>query len=282
MSTPAGAQLHGHVQGEAFMLMQYECSPSDTSRFGGPPPKPACGNVEIVWNSRDGVTPYVIDCRHCGGQARHVRWHADLYAPDHRPAVGERVFVDLNPERALEKRKVFVERWWDDPQMPMREHPHLGPMGKDGAAAELAAADVASFAPHTPDLVTVEAPSSPARSWTLEVVGALPATPNDRGWRKRWARTKVLRREAWGLAKQQRIPALTKIRVGMTVIPPDRRRRDEDNLVGTMKPLVDGLVDAGVIPDDTGQYVERVFPTIAEPDGSKRWRYQLHIEEVAG
>ncbi|WP_162786781.1 hypothetical protein [Janibacter anophelis] len=33
--------------------------------------------------------------------------------------------------------------------------------------------------------------------------------------------------------------------------PPDRRRRDEDNLFATLKPLADGLVDAGVVADDT-------------------------------
>ena len=155
MNGPRGAQVHGHVHGEAFMLMQYECSPSDTSRFGGPAPKPACGHREVIWNSRDGVTPFTVDCRGCGGYASHVRWADDVYAPNHQPGIGERMFVDLNAERALEKRRAFVDRWWDDPQMPMREHPYLGPMGKAGAAMDLAQADMASFAPHTPDLIEV-------------------------------------------------------------------------------------------------------------------------------
>ena len=31
---------------------------------------------------------------------------------------------------------------------------------------------------------------------------------------------------------------------------PDHRRRDVHNLMGTVKPLVDGMVDAGLLPDD--------------------------------
>ena len=38
-------------------------------------------------------------------------------------------------------------------------------------------------------------------------------------------------------------------------MPRDRLRRDQDNLVPTLKPCIDGLVDAGVIPDDTPEYV---------------------------
>jgi len=40
------------------------------------------------------------------------------------------------------------------------------------------------------------------------------------------------------------------------------RRRDEDNLVASLKPMYDGLVRAGVVKDDTQQYMVRHWPKI--------------------
>jgi hypothetical protein len=48
---------------------------------------------ELLWNSRDGVTPFVILTRG-GTELSHVRFKDDLQAPGHLPAVGSRVFVD--------------------------------------------------------------------------------------------------------------------------------------------------------------------------------------------
>jgi len=44
--TPLG---HRHV--EAFCLMHYACD---------------CGHHEVIWNSRDGVTPFTAPCPSCG------------------------------------------------------------------------------------------------------------------------------------------------------------------------------------------------------------------------
>jgi len=112
-----------HLHAEAFCLMRYEADDGSED--------------EIIWNSRDGVTPFVITLR-SGKTARHVDWQNDRYAPDHIPQPGDRIFVDLTPDRALESTRRMVERWWDDPDMPMKDHPHLGPMGREGAARHLA------------------------------------------------------------------------------------------------------------------------------------------------
>lgn len=142
-----GGTVHGHAHADAFMLQTYRC--------------PACEHTEKVWNSRDGVTPFMIRCRHCGGEANHIHWHADEYLPDHVPAVGDRIFVDLDPEEALRKRRDYVEQWWDEGETsggvtvpPMREHPTLGPLGKDGAAAYLANGDM-EWGDGTPHLIEV-------------------------------------------------------------------------------------------------------------------------------
>ncbi len=73
--------------------------------------------TEQIWNSRDGVTPFIITLR-SGRKATHgPRWADDTYAPGHVPAVGARYFCDLTRERAAEIAQANVERWLDDPEM---------------------------------------------------------------------------------------------------------------------------------------------------------------------
>lgn len=43
----------------------------------------------------------------------------------------------------------------------------------------------------------------------------------------------------------------------------DRRRRDPHNYFATVKPVVDGLVLAGVWPDDTPEWVSTIEPALA-------------------
>ena len=38
------------------------------------------------------------------------------------------------------------------------------------------------------------------------------------------------------------------------------RRRDEDNALGSLKAVFDGIVDAGVVRDDTKEFMERRIP----------------------
>lgn len=79
---------------------------------------------EIVWNSRDGVTPFGIMLR-SGVEALHVRWSEDWCEPGYVPELGERIFVDLNRERGAQLASEFVDKNWDDPDMPMRDHPYF-------------------------------------------------------------------------------------------------------------------------------------------------------------
>lgn len=82
------ARDHGHVFGEAFMLMRYACKD--------------CGTNEMIWNSRDGITPFSIGCRTdgCSESMNHVDWQNDIYAPDFKPATGQRFFRDGTPDEA--------------------------------------------------------------------------------------------------------------------------------------------------------------------------------------
>lgn len=123
--------------GEGFKIMTYRCKQG--------------GHSESIWNSRNGVTPFMVGCRQCPGIMEHVEWHNDIYAPDFKPPAGMRIFVILTIERALEKRRRYVERHWDHPEYPMSERWKT----KEAAIEELAKGDIESFAPCTPDVVEV-------------------------------------------------------------------------------------------------------------------------------
>lgn len=94
----------GVVHGEAFCLMAYV---SDDGQHG-----------ELIWNSRDGVTPFVVTSRD-GVQMTHVDWGGDIFVPHFRPVPGMRVFVDMDQDMALEAARENVERWWEHPEYPM-------------------------------------------------------------------------------------------------------------------------------------------------------------------
>lgn len=89
-------------------------------------------------------------------------------------------------------------------------------------------------------------------------------------WSKRAAVTRAIRDETVWRCRQLGIGALEKPTVTLHLVPKDRRRRDVDNLVPTSKAVVDGLVTAGVIGDDTPAYVDHRMPVIHEPDGDPR------------
>lgn len=61
---------------------------------------------------------------------------------------------------------------------------------------------------------------------------------------------------------------LEPIEVTLTWVVPDRRKRDEDNPVPTLKALCDGLVLGGLVPDDTPQYMRKNMPRIEYRPGS--------------
>src|SRR5262249_60687088 len=79
-------------------------------------------------------------------------------------------------------------------------------------------------------------------------------------------------------ARPPRAPRLRAISVRVTYPPPDRRRRDNDNIAAASgKHAIDGLVDARIIPDDRPPYVTAITHHI----GAVRPRGQLvlHITE---
>lgn len=92
---------------------------------------------------------------------------------------------------------------------------------------------------------------------------------------KHWANkahlTAIVRSTVGWLAKQRHIPASRYCTVTLIWAPGDKRRRDADNLVGTLKPACDGIVDAGIVPDDTPEYMKKEMPIFRPGKPAGMW-----------
>jgi len=102
-----------HIQKETFCLMKYKCE--------------KCLKEELIWNSRDGVTPFAIGCSFCKregsehGTMQHIDWSGDKYLPDYFPKFGERVFITMPKEILQLIVKARVEAYWNLKNYPMKE-----------------------------------------------------------------------------------------------------------------------------------------------------------------
>lgn len=105
-------------------------------------------------------------------------------------------------------------------------------------------------------------------SRTLPIARANLLTANDKPhWARKAALTKQLRRWGYLLAREGQGVArlhLTRARVEFEFAYPDRRRRDRHNLAPTVKALMDGLIDAGLLPDDADRYLDGPHTIIAD------------------
>lgn len=107
------------------------------------------------------------------------------------------------------------------------------------------------------------------QSWIPDVIGDgwevfVPPSPAKRPWmssndRDHWMRRKTLsayyRQAARDSAVAQRIPPLGCAWIVGWLAFGSRRRRDDHNYMPTVKACVDGVVDAGVLADDSYRYL---------------------------
>jgi crossover junction endodeoxyribonuclease RusA len=90
-----------------------------------------------------------------------------------------------------------------------------------------------------------------------------PLTANQRHhWRPRARLVAAVRSTTATLARSANVPALGRCSVRLVWTVTDRRRRDVDNLVPTLKACADGLVDAGVVVDDVPALMAKHMPEI--------------------
>lgn len=104
------------------------------------------------------------------------------------------------------------------------------------------------------------------KRWTIATGVTKPLSLNDRmHWAQKARITRQVRSTVAWNAMSMRVPRADHYHAQLVYYPPNRRRRDPDNLWATAKPAIDGLVDAGVLPDDTARFVTRHDPLIADP-----------------
>lgn len=99
-------------------------------------------------------------------------------------------------------------------------------------------------------------------------------------WAVRARETREWRETVGWLARAERAGDLGRIDVVLYATPPDRRRRDRHNLTPCLKAALDGLVDAGVVADDTPEFVRADRVELHEPDGVRRWRWRIEVTAV--
>ena len=118
--------------------------------------------------------------------------------------------------------------------------------------------------------------------WVVELPFTKPLSLNDRT--HYMVKAKAVAQ--WRLAASEGIvaagvPACGRVRAELMYIPAQNRRRDPDNLVMSMKPVVDARVDAGVVPDDTQEFVERVWPSILESEPKREGgRFLFRVTQI--
>jgi crossover junction endodeoxyribonuclease RusA len=168
--------------------------------------------------------------------------------------------------------------------------PFALPGARDGQGTRRAAATqppAAARPRHVPGAAVVgEGHSQPlgdqARTWILILPPGMPVlSPNQRlHWAERGRRARELRKAAWALAYAQKIPRLERAAITVTYCPPDRRRRDNDNIpAASGKHCVDGIVDAKVLEDDSPEFVEGPFYAIG--DVVKGGQLVLTVAEIS-
>lgn len=111
-----------------------------------------------------------------------------------------------------------------------------------------------------------------------------PLSANQRlHWRRRADITAQVRSDAHTLVRVAGAPRnCVHVAVSLHYAPARNGRRDADNLVPTLKALCDGLVDYGLVPDDTPQWMTKVMPVIEPKSTTGRGRMwlELTIEEA--
>ena len=91
--------------------------------------------------------------------------------------------------------------------------------------------------------------------------------------RSRWATaklTRTVRDVTHVLARRAWIGRHERVQVALHYRPRDRRVRDVENPVSTLKACCDGLVDAGVVADDDPAHMIKDMPVIHPPASPAR------------
>lgn len=98
----------------------------------------------------------------------------------------------------------------------------------------------------------------PTPNETNRAIARQKAWRERREWRKIGSDAATAAREEWEARHGLRWRPLRDVVISIAFGVPDRRRRDLDNLIASTKPLIDGLVDAGLIVDDSISVIRKM------------------------
>lgn len=94
-----------------------------------------------------------------------------------------------------------------------------------------------------------------------------------------------VKKDGMVLAKFRKVPRLQAALVELVWFKGDNRNADSDNISDTLKPLLDGLVLAHVVPDDGAKYIlrsgQRVILRSQDPYPAAGPRMELRITDAS-
>ena len=103
---------------------------------------------------------------------------------------------------------------------------------------------------------------------TCEIAGWLPdpiANGPHGHWSQKAKKLRIARQTVWGSVKHAGwLPVQGKAHLEITYVFPQKRRRDVDGLVARSKGVIDGIVDAGVLADDSIEHLELTVRAVVE------------------
>lgn len=101
-------------------------------------------------------------------------------------------------------------------------------------------------------------------------------------WRAVHAHRKQARDGARWVAREQRIPTMQRVRLDVTIYMRAWRRADPGNYPGgaTLKGMIDGLVEAGVMPDDRQEHLDLRMPVLKAQTGLAVPHVELVIRDA--
>jgi len=107
----------------------------------------------------------------------------------------------------------------------------------------------------------------------IDLIGNRPPLNHNQRltWRPKHERTRLIRYTTGWRVKHLNLTPATFLTVQLHYRPGDNRRmRDPMNLTASSKPAIDGLVDAGLVPNDTDEFVHENTPVIHYGPGVRR------------
>lgn len=88
----------------------------------------------------------------------------------------------------------------------------------------------------------------------------------------------ILWRGVDGIERETPTPKLERAQSVVLVFEPNNnRRRDADGMGAALKPILDGIVIAGMLPDDSSAHVAMTGCRILPPSAAKRGRLWLEV-----